>query len=92
MFKIFNNKKILITGNTGFKGSWLSLWLKELGAERSQKSPSLWVLFNVHWTAEIEMGRDELKVTWREKEKISQCSFPYGLSRNDVQNAMNEGP
>ena len=32
MFKIFNNKKILITGNTGFKGSWLSLWLKELGA------------------------------------------------------------
>ena len=25
-------KKILITGNTGFKGSWLSVWLKELGA------------------------------------------------------------
>ncbi len=32
----FNNtykgKKVLITGNTGFKGSWLSLWLYELGA------------------------------------------------------------
>ena len=31
--KIFKNKKILITGHTGFKGSWLSLWLKSLGAD-----------------------------------------------------------
>lgn len=34
---IFNNiyqgKKILLTGDTGFKGSWMSIWLKELGAE-----------------------------------------------------------
>ncbi len=29
---IFNGKKILITGDTGFKGSWLAMWLKELGA------------------------------------------------------------
>lgn len=28
----FANKKVLITGNTGFKGSWLSLVLSELGA------------------------------------------------------------
>ena len=25
-------KRVLITGNTGFKGSWLSLWLRHLGA------------------------------------------------------------
>lgn len=30
---VYNNKKVLITGNTGFKGAWLSLWLKQLGAE-----------------------------------------------------------
>jgi CDP-glucose 4,6-dehydratase len=29
----YRGKKILITGNTGFKGSWLSIWLNELGAE-----------------------------------------------------------
>ncbi len=29
---IFNNKNILVTGHTGFKGSWLSIWLTELGA------------------------------------------------------------
>jgi len=28
----YNNKKVLITGHTGFKGSWLSIWLKQLGA------------------------------------------------------------
>jgi CDP-glucose 4,6-dehydratase len=27
------NKKVLITGHTGFKGSWLSLWLQNLGAD-----------------------------------------------------------
>lgn len=30
---IYRNKKVLITGNTGFKGSWLSIWLHSLGAE-----------------------------------------------------------
>ena len=30
---IFKNKKILITGNTGFKGSWLSLWMISIGAK-----------------------------------------------------------
>ncbi|MDB4059882.1 CDP-glucose 4,6-dehydratase [Gammaproteobacteria bacterium] len=27
------NKKVLITGHTGFKGSWLSIWLEYLGAD-----------------------------------------------------------
>lgn len=30
---VFQNKKVLITGNTGFKGSWLSTWLVMLGAD-----------------------------------------------------------
>lgn len=29
----YNGKRVLITGHTGFKGSWLSIWLHELGAE-----------------------------------------------------------
>ena len=30
---LFKNKKIIITGHTGFKGSWLSAWLSLLGAK-----------------------------------------------------------
>ncbi len=30
---VFDGKKVLITGNTGFKGSWLSSWLCKLGAD-----------------------------------------------------------
>ncbi len=32
-FSIFKDKTILITGHTGFKGSWLSIWLHSLGAK-----------------------------------------------------------
>ena len=30
---IYKNKKVFITGNSGFKGAWLSIFLKELGAK-----------------------------------------------------------
>lgn len=31
--KFWNNKRVFLTGHTGFKGSWLSLWLQTMGAE-----------------------------------------------------------
>jgi CDP-glucose 4,6-dehydratase len=30
---VYKGKKVLLTGHTGFKGSWLSYWLQKLGAE-----------------------------------------------------------
>jgi CDP-glucose 4,6-dehydratase len=29
---VYKNKRVLVTGHTGFKGSWLTLWLSKLGA------------------------------------------------------------
>jgi CDP-glucose 4,6-dehydratase len=29
----FEGKKVLVTGHTGFKGTWMTMWLQELGAE-----------------------------------------------------------
>lgn len=47
-------KKVLITGHTGFKGSWLSIWLRALGADVTGLSlaptskPSLFALTSAH--------------------------------------------
>lgn len=30
---IYAGKKVLVTGHTGFKGSWLSIWLRAMGAQ-----------------------------------------------------------
>lgn len=32
-FNFWQGKRVFLTGHTGFKGSWLSIWLKSLGAE-----------------------------------------------------------
>lgn len=31
--KFWKNKKVFLTGHTGFKGSWLSIWLSKMGAK-----------------------------------------------------------
>lgn len=47
------NKRVFITGHTGFKGSWLSLWLKSMGAIvtgyalDAQTNPSLFDILNL---------------------------------------------
>ena len=49
----FKNKKVFITGHTGFKGSWLSLWLHSLGAEitgyalEPPTTPSIFEICNI---------------------------------------------
>lgn len=55
---LFNNeykgKKVLVTGHTGFKGSWLSIWLRKLGAEvigyslEASTEPSLFKICNLN--------------------------------------------
>jgi CDP-glucose 4,6-dehydratase len=48
--KFWAGKKVFVTGHTGFKGSWLALWLTALGARVSgyalkpSSTPSLWAL------------------------------------------------
>lgn len=49
-FSFWKQRKVFITGHTGFKGSWLSLWLSELGSDVTgyaldpPTDPSLYVL------------------------------------------------
>lgn len=51
--ELYSRRKILLTGHTGFKGSWLALWLQHLGAEVTGISlpplsdPAHWSLLNL---------------------------------------------
>lgn len=69
--KLFNNvyhgKKVLITGHSGFKGSWLSLWLQQMGAIVSgislepDTNPNHYNLLN------LELDNNNLDIRFLEK-------------------------
>lgn len=54
----YRGKRVLVTGHTGFKGSWLSLWLKQLGTEvvgislAPETQPSHWSLLGLESTVQ----------------------------------------
>jgi CDP-glucose 4,6-dehydratase len=61
-FNIYKGKKVLVTGHTGFKGSWLTLWLTELGAQVSgyalapSTDPALFDLLNLEEIIRHKVG------------------------------------
>ena len=68
----------------------LERWLHGLGAEQNEDDPCIWTWHLNSWSAEIRMEQDELCVSWLDSK--TQCRFPYGLSRKDIENALKEGP
>lgn len=65
---IYDGKTVLITGHTGFKGSWLALWLKEMGAKvigyslEPKYTPNHFELLNLDIVSIIEDIRDREKL------------------------------
>ena len=72
LFKgIFKNKKVFVTGHTGFQGSWLSLWLKLLGSNvigYALEPPTQPSLFE---TLSLEHETKHIIGDLRDKEKLS---------------------
>lgn len=58
----WKDKKVFLTGHTGFKGSWLSLWLQSMGAIvkgyslEPPTNPSLFLVADVAQNMESEIG------------------------------------
>jgi len=65
---VYYGKRVLITGHTGFKGSWLSLWLIRLGAKvigyslEPPTKPSHFELLNLDMVSIIGDIRDRDKL------------------------------
>jgi CDP-glucose 4,6-dehydratase len=55
-------RRVLLTGHTGFKGSWLALWLQQLGAEVTalalapDSEPSLFDILRPAWKLHSRLG------------------------------------
>lgn len=68
----WKHKKVFVTGHTGFKGSWLCLWLQSLGADvmgYALAPPSNPNLFDV---AQVAQGMVSLCGDIRDSDKINQ--------------------
>jgi len=68
----WNNKKVLVTGHTGFKGSWLSLWLQSLGANvtgYALEAPTTPSLFEM---AKVSEGMTSIIGDIRDLDKVKQ--------------------
>lgn len=62
LFKnLYSGRRVLVTGHTGFKGSWLTLWLHALGARVSglaldpESMPNHWSSINVEGIADYRV-------------------------------------
>ena len=70
--KIFKNSRVIVTGHTGFKGSWLTAWLKQLGANVmgiSLDPPTYPSHFEV---AKIKLGIKDVRLDIRDKAKLEK--------------------
>ncbi|SMD13522.1 CDP-glucose 4,6-dehydratase [Sporomusa malonica] len=73
MKQFWQNKRVFLTGHTGFKGSWLSLWLQSLGAQvvgYSLEAPSLPSLFK---EARVAVGMQSLNGDILDLAKLKQA-------------------
>lgn len=73
----WKGKRVLLTGHTGFKGSWLSLWLQSMGAQvvgYALAPPTNPSLFEV---AEVASGMTSITGDIRELEHLRQVFSEY---------------
>jgi len=70
----------------------LELWLTGLGALKDMNNPSKWYLFLSNWNATIIFEQEDLSVLWESEGQETKRLFSYCINREDVENAILQGP
>lgn len=70
---IYKGKKVLVTGNTGFKGSWLTTWLLEAGAEVYGLSDCVLTTPSMYETLGLEQKIRQYWIDVRNREEVERC-------------------
>ena len=70
----------------------LELWLKTLGAKKDIDNPSKWNLLLTNWNATIIFEQEDLSVVWESDGEETKRLFSYCINREDVENAILQGP
>ena len=70
----------------------LELWLSNLGAKKDIRNPSKWYLLLSNWNATIIFEQEDLSVTWQSEGDETKRLFSYCINREDVENAILQGP
>jgi len=70
----------------------LELWLNDLGAKKDINNPSKWYLLLSNWKAIICFEQEDLSVVWQSEGEETKRLFSYCINREDVENAILQGP
>lgn len=71
--EFWRGRRVFLTGHTGFKGSWLSLWLQQMGAQvhgYALAPPTTPALFNL---AEVGSGMSSTIADVRDAQRLQQA-------------------
>lgn len=75
---IYKNKTVLITGHAGFKGAWLSFWLKKLGAKVVGYSLLPETEFRLYDILELDCNLDDSEIAdIRNEENLNKFFFKH---------------
>jgi len=98
LFNTFNGKKVLVTGHTGFKGSWLTVWLKLLGADLVGISLDPYTVPSHYYVANLTDGITDLRIDIRNQidleELVLKCQpdFVFHLAAQSLVRRSYENP
>jgi CDP-glucose 4,6-dehydratase len=69
----WRDRRVLVTGHSGFKGAWLALWLQSLGARVTGFSSGLPTHPSLHELARVSEGMESIEGDVRDAESVARA-------------------